>query len=176
MRFSDLDPEEAAEHWERTQDALARADAMLGSLAERAEQRQRDGTGFEVRYQERSERYQREDSDRTAAQPPKPVPPAARAPVRPVMDPEASREWNAWADRRIDRKIEAFADALGEEMAKILRERFAKERQALEDRMTKSEEATVSLLLEIERRLAALEARLKTAEERAEPRMRLVAS
>jgi hypothetical protein len=133
-------------------DAIARADKTLGRLASanasarRTEPRPRSAT--------RSQR-QREERERTAQQPAL-VPRVPRAPAR---------DWQAeekWIRGIIHRQLEAFAEALGEDVAKILNERLVKQRQQraeLEDRVTKSEAATVELLLQLEKRIGDVEQR-----------------
>jgi hypothetical protein len=149
MKVSELDPEQWAAHQERIRQTLVRVDAVNAGLAERAEQRQRDGTDIEERYEERLR--QREERDRAATQQFKPAP-VTRAPAR---DWQAEQ---AWISRIIDRKISAYdkgfgplAEAIGATIGKL--ERRVRE---LEDRVTASETATVQLITELEAQIKAL--------------------
>jgi hypothetical protein len=161
MRASDLTPEEQAAHYERIRQTLERVDELNAELAERAAQRQRDGTDFE----ERAERRQYEESLRAASHQPEPVPPIRRAPESPVQQQDWSG-WNRWADKKIGDALMNFADALGEEVARINKEERARLRgefkaaiEALRADITKSEVAVTELLLEQEKRIAAIERR-----------------
>jgi hypothetical protein len=167
-RLSDPTPEQKAASMARAYDAIERADAMLESLAERAERREADGSAAAERHAERErqrEERDREERERVAAEQ-QPQPKPAPAQQAATMDPTTAARWNNWADGRIWAAIKKYSDQLAEEILDHLQERFTRGRgmtndsiQAVEDRLTKSEVATVELITELERRLAALEER-----------------
>jgi hypothetical protein len=95
------------------------------------------------------------------------------------MDPESSAAWNKWADKRILDFIKIHDECIFEDVKKAfleareisrteLKAAIAELRAEQEARLAQSDEAVVSLLLEIERRIGALE-------ERATPKPRLIA-
>jgi hypothetical protein len=74
----------------------------------------------------------------------------------------AERAW-FWA------QLQTFAEGLGAENAAITKQERARTREQVETPLTE-------LMMQLEGRIADLEARLAAAEERAEPRVGLVAS
>jgi uncharacterized protein YdiU (UPF0061 family) len=146
MRVSDLPEHEQRAHWERVQQALDRADEANARLTERAAQREADGSAAEERYQERLRQAEQQQRERAAAQQPEPLPATIRTPAR---------DWQAeekWVSRIILKETQPAFGEIGKMLA-----RTDHQLDRLEDRVTKSEEATVSLLLELERKLADLE-------------------
>ena len=121
---------------------------------------QRRETVREERHQQRL--YERQEQQRAAEQPQ----PPGRASAA-VRVPE--RNWQAeqkWIERIVAGKLESFARGLAAEVVRIERDQLARLRQEVEDRIAKSDSATVELLLDLERRVAELERRAAPAKPR----------
>ena len=149
--MSDLDPEEQAAHWQRMQDTLTRADETLAETTAWQAELRADGTGFDEWHAERQRQ--------------------ARERERPQQQAQViGRNWAAeqkWVEQIIYQVnksailpgIHKWASRRIEELAGYIAGEVGKDFRSLEARIAKSEEATVDLLMEMERRLTALEER-----------------
>jgi hypothetical protein len=166
MKASDMTPEEQAAHYARVRQALESADETLAETDAWLERRRVDGTDFE----ERAEARQREERDRASRQP-QPLPPATPPPPRQEtkMDPENSRRWNDWCDKRIVDLLKIQDECLVEDLKKAFleaREISRREQRAAIDELradvTRSEAAVTELLMEMEREIKELRERAIT--------------
>jgi hypothetical protein len=146
-RVRDLSPEAQSAHWDRIQRSFDLVDEANERLAERAAQREADGTAAEERYQERMRQAEARQQ------------PAKLAPAQPAtMDPATAAALNVWADRKIkallDNELVPLAKEIGETTG-----RAEKRITALEDRTEKNDAAVVELIRELENRVVELEKR-----------------
>jgi hypothetical protein len=162
MKASELSEQEWVAHQERMRQTLERADETLAGLEERAALRWEDGTERAETWEEFQQRH-RENANRERA-----AAEQRRASARQAttMDPERSRGWNDWWDKRAGDLLKAYDKDLLEDVHKAFleaREISRREQRAAIDELrveiTKSEVAVTELLIEQEKRIAAIERR-----------------
>jgi hypothetical protein len=173
VKASDMTPDAQAAHYAAVERAIVGVDATNERLDERAERRRQDGSEFA----ERADARQRAQQERAAAAvqvaPSPQPPPPARDRKAETMDPEASRAWNQWADRKVEAALSKFAEGMVEATMDHLQERFTRSRQltneaigALTDKVTADGVAVIEMLTTLEHQVGALQARLETVEAR----------